>query len=819
MSPRHRFHLIANAHLDPVWLWDWREGLNEIVNSTRTLLVLMDEFPELTVVRGETLFYTFLEREVPDVFARVVELVNAGRWEPVGGTFVQADHNLPSTETLRRQFETGQSYFRSRFGRQTSVAWAPDAFGHSAGLPEVFAASGISYFAHCRPFASTFPLDQPAYWWLGQGGARILSYRSPIDWYCNERNSLPERLDQYRRASEHFQLSSTAVYIGLGNHGGGPTRRMLHELRSWMRDNPDIELVHSGLNAFFKDVEQELVTRPELKLPEYRGELGYCLRGCYASVAKFKFPYRKTEHALLRAGKIAMMASLHSERLLDTSPLDAAWKTILFNSFHDILPGSSIERAYQDQLAQIGGAADLAQRIEFAALNRLARTLDTSVPSADDDEPTLVPFLVCNPHSFQVARTIEFEVQLDWRPLVGVKPTDVLPLEVLDADGRALPFQVIACENRAMTNLVWRARLVVPLTLAASGCKILRAGFRRNARIPQRATDLRAINAFTIANEAWTLSAPVHGCALTVLLRGRNLFPSGGIEIALVDDQAGSWGEMTEASTSPAPMVLREKWVIAATQILESGPELLRLWVRFTGARSRIDLTLSLHANSNEIHISGRLFLDERSARVKLVFPGVEVADFEVPGGTCVRGQIGEVAGIGFVRAMGKGGGFVLATDALSSFRIEAGALHATVARATRYADDVPTPADEHLHLPSVDIGELRFQAIVAPPEAVAEKLSLVLQQPIVVQSVPPARSSDARQFSGMKLSAPVQILAAEPTLEGVRIIVQNNSDRQSTPDLEWNGRPILVPDLAPWQIAVWHFARLPFQALRYISP
>ena len=104
-------YLVGNAHLDPVWLWDWREGFNEAINTTRAVLALMDEFPELTVVRGESALYAFIEREAPETFARVRAHVAAERWEPVGGTFVQSDNNLPATATLLRQFEVGQTFF------------------------------------------------------------------------------------------------------------------------------------------------------------------------------------------------------------------------------------------------------------------------------------------------------------------------------------------------------------------------------------------------------------------------------------------------------------------------------------------------------------------------------------------------------------------------------------------------------------------------------------------------------------------------------------------------------------------------------------
>ena len=149
------FHLIGNAHLDPVWMWDWREGLNEGLITHRTILDLMDEDGELTFMRGEAAQYEHLERHAPDLFERICTYVKANRWDVVGGTYVQPDKNLPSTEVLLKHFMLSQEYFVSRFGKPARVAWAADSFGHSAGLPEVLVAAGMSGFAFTRPQPST----------------------------------------------------------------------------------------------------------------------------------------------------------------------------------------------------------------------------------------------------------------------------------------------------------------------------------------------------------------------------------------------------------------------------------------------------------------------------------------------------------------------------------------------------------------------------------------------------------------------------------------------------------------------------------------
>ncbi len=749
-----RFHLIANAHLDPVWLWDWREGFNEAINTTRSMLDLLDEDPDLTVVRGESALYEFVEREAPDLFARVRAAVAAGRWELVGGTYIQADHNLPATESLLRQFRVGQEYFESRFGRRTAVAWAPDAFGHSAGLPAIFAASGIRYFAHCRPFASELPLSRHTYWWESPSGERVLAYRSPVDWYCHDRDSLPGRLDAYLAAAESSGLRNIAVFYGVGNHGGGPTRRILADLRAWTAAHPEVSVEHSGLQRYFHAIEAELAADPALTLPVVRGELGHCLRGCYAATSRIKHAYRRAEHQFLRAARVRELAASAGADLApnaaETAALAEAERGLLFNAFHDILPGSSIERAYDDQLAQLGGVFHTAQRAEFAALNALARRIDTAVPApAAPDLPTAVPFLVLNPHGHAFAGPVEFEAQLDWRPIPGYRDerTALVPIEVRGPDGQPVPFQRLTAENRSMTDCVWRVRVAVPVALPARSWQVLTVGF---APQPARVTRATAVLAAPdqLANEHLRLTARIGDDHLHLTdAAGRPLLAAAGLQIKLFDDPYGSWGGMKEEPDSWHLTAVRETFRISHVTVLENGPELVRLWVRFAGARSRVDFTFTLAAGRKVLDTAVRVFIDDRSARLKLLLPGFDRATFEVPGGECLRTKPGEYPGIGYAWAetasvpteLGGLAGLGVATDAVYGFSLGDDSLGLSLARASRYADDLPTPADALPHLPASDSGEFRLGLLLTPDRAALPAHALHLQQPILVQSVPPA--------------------------------------------------------------------------------
>lgn len=145
------FHILPNAHIDPVWLWDWREGLNEGLVTVRTVLDLMDEVPDLTFVRGESSIYEHIERTDSQTFRRIERMVSAGRWDIVGGTLVQPDSNLANTEVLCREFEIGLKYFEGRFAKRPTVAWQADSFSHTPGWPNILKAFGMNAFVFTRP--------------------------------------------------------------------------------------------------------------------------------------------------------------------------------------------------------------------------------------------------------------------------------------------------------------------------------------------------------------------------------------------------------------------------------------------------------------------------------------------------------------------------------------------------------------------------------------------------------------------------------------------------------------------------------------------
>lgn len=797
-----QFHLIANSHLDPVWLWDWREGLNEALITVRAVLDLMDENKSLTYIRGESLLYRHIEETEPETFQRIVSYVKSERWDIVGGTYIQPDTNLAGVETLARQFTEGQRYFWERFGRPVTVAWQADSFGHTAGLPAIFEAAGIDSFAFTRPDKKVLPLSSPAFWWEGDSGARILAYRPMVGWYGTERDEIPRRLDGLLDAAHKGTLKNVACFYGVGNHGGGPTRRQLLEIRAWAETHPDVKVIHSGLHRFFAALRQEIKGKPTNFLPTQRGELNFCLRGCYSSMAKFKFLYRRGENLLSRTEKTdSIVAGFLG---MPGSDLTEAWRGLLLNSFHDILPGSSIERAFEDQTNWMGQVIHASQQTEFRALNRLSQLVDTQVAERPEHHPSAVAALVWNPHARPYQGHVELEACLDYRPIWKYQNrASEIPLRVMGPQGSPLPFQEIELESRVNVRVPWRKRILVPVSLSSFGWNVLELGWVEGATVPKVKYPVRSGPTW-IDNGIYRVKATAGKRGIGISHRGEALFKGEGLTAEVFEDRWGSWGGMTEETDSIHLTELREVWKIAEVTLLESGPERATLWVRLAGAKSRIDLTVSLSRERAAVDVQARVFWAEPSGRLKLKFPVGDKAEFEVPGAKVKREPNGEVPAGKWVTINSK---FGIATNALYNFDCRDGVLRATVVRGTRYATEAPLPAESEPHVPTTDLGELKFRFLMTSQIDSLPALASELEQPPIVLLVPSRKGKLPRYGSLASLKpASLQLIALKRAESGRGFVlrVQGASGKTVQAHLEWLGHSIHLGSVRSWQIRSW---------------
>ncbi|HEY1739974.1 MAG TPA: glycoside hydrolase family 38 C-terminal domain-containing protein, partial [Acidimicrobiia bacterium] len=380
----HRMIAVGHAHMDSAWLWPKRETVRKCSRTFANALELMDLDPDFRFVCSQAAQYDWIERLYPNVFAGIRERVRTGQWIPVGGMWVEADMNVPSGESIARQFVHGQRYFESRFGVRCHEVWIPDVFGYPATLPQIFAAGGCERFVTQKlSWNKQNKMPHHTFRWYGLDGTSVLTHFPPVDTYGAEIE--PRELAHAQRNFADSGWSGVSLLpFGYGDGGGGPTREMLERMRR-VADLDGLPRVELGTpNSFFDAVDADVAAAGD-RVPEWHGELYFEMhRGTFTTQANTKLGNRTCERLLREAelwwsmAATTVLAEPQSSGVdypYDT--LDAAWKEVLFQQFHDIIPGSSIAWVYEDTAETYARAVPLLEALVDDALERLADHLGT----------------------------------------------------------------------------------------------------------------------------------------------------------------------------------------------------------------------------------------------------------------------------------------------------------------------------------------------------------------------------------------------------------------------------------------------------------
>jgi alpha-mannosidase len=435
--PDHQMWLTGHAHLDMAWLWPVAETWEAAERTFRSVLDLQQAFPELIFCHSTPALYAWMETHRPELFAEIQAQVAAGRWEIVAGLWIEPELNIIAGESIVRQVLYGQRYVQQRFGQVSAIAWLPDSFGFCWQLPQILKGGGVDCFVTQKlrwNDTTQFPYD--LFQWRSPDGTEILAYHSPLIGESIQ----PTRMADYACDWEEKTGQKTALWLpGVGDHGGGPTRDMLDTYRRWQQSPLFPTLKFATVQGFLEQVTSAAPSaradQPAAKsaapidLPVWNDELYLELhRGCYTTHADQKWYNRRCEAALYQAELFSSIATLITGVPYPHDTLEQAWKQVLFNQFHDILPGSSIPQVFVDANRDWQSALDTADALIQAAIARLATEIDRGTSPTASSYPVVV-----------------FNA-LNWgrSPLVEIPlpNPDLLHWRVQDATGTELPQQI-----------------------------------------------------------------------------------------------------------------------------------------------------------------------------------------------------------------------------------------------------------------------------------------------------------------------------------------------------------------------------------------
>lgn len=372
---------IGHAHLDLAWLWPIRETIRKGARTFATALRLMERYPDYQFGASQPQLYDWMKQRYPKLYGRVKERVREGRWEPQGAMWVESDTNVPGGESLVRQLLYGKRFFREEFGQEMKTLWMPDVFGYTASLPQLLRKAGVETMMTQKLSWSAYNrFPHHTFLWEGIDGSRVLTHMPPEDTYNSP--AAPRSIAKAERAYLDKGVSDRCLMLfGIGDGGGGPGEEHLERLAR-ERNLLGLSPVEQEPSArFFERLaegkERYQTWRGELYLEKHQGTL--------TSQARNKRYNRKLEKALRELEFAAVLANMACGRAYPAEELETIWKEVLLYQFHDILPGSSIKRVYDESLARYAELLERTERLiaesyEAAAGPQAGSVLFNSLP-------------------------------------------------------------------------------------------------------------------------------------------------------------------------------------------------------------------------------------------------------------------------------------------------------------------------------------------------------------------------------------------------------------------------------------------------------
>ncbi|NLP10715.1 alpha-mannosidase [bacterium] len=712
---KFNIYAIGHAHIDPVWQWNLREGYLEVFSTFRSALDRLKEFPSVCFVAGSAQFYEWIAENAPNLFKEIKRRVREGRWILVGGWWVECDVNCPCGESLVRQGLYAQKYFLKHFNKTAKVGFSPDTFGHAWTLPQILKKQGMKAYFYMRPEVHE-KKDTPApiFRWVGPDDSCVIAV-SILESYCATDKNIEQRMHQYidRFSKTLPGLKTAAIFYGVGNHGGGPTIAAIRKIEE-MRDSNSAEIHFDSPENYIAAI------RPYAnRLPIVRDELQHHARGCYSACAAVKMWDLRSSSALMQAEKIASLASRLTDYTYPMSSLREAWKKILFNQFHDILAGTSIEEAYDDAMNDYGFALSTAQDVSMKAMHALTRLIDTEGSS----------FVAFNPCSWQVDTFIEFETE---RPNPDPDPAtpatlrnsgaDHLPedkLTLYDSENGVVPFQVLPTAAAKQENQPHRIRMLFKAQIPALGYQTYRLGY----------SEKQEPSAFKVA---WAMEQVLENDLVRIEFdrksgaissyfdkkRKCNLFAQPGAVPIVLDDWDDTWGHRIRAYDREIG-----RFTNASFKIIERGPDRARLQVSTQWGNSSIVQAFSLYRDSAELACSLTIDWHEPYRVLKISFPTMYtkgVCTYSIPYGFIQRPMNGdEEPGQRWVdvseTSAASAFGFSVINASKCGYSVKDGDIRLTVFHSTAWSHHHPEVVGEEDHCRYMEQGIHEFSYLLIP--------------------------------------------------------------------------------------------------------
>jgi alpha-mannosidase len=718
-------YLICNAHLDPVWLWEWEEGAAEALSTFRTAAQLCEEYKEFVFTHNEALLYQWIEEYEPELFVKIKELVKKKKWHVLGGWYVQPDCNMPSGESFVRQILVGKNYFKKKFGVEPKTAINFDPFGHTRGLVQILKKAGYTSYLFCRPDQNWLPLPAEDFIWVGYDGSEIVTHRA-TEHYNSPKGQAAQRIQKWMEDNPDRTIG--ILLWGIGNHGGGPSREDLKRIRKLMAKKKNWDIRHGTPEDYFSALKKQTN-----ELPRYSQDLNPWAVGCYTSMAAVKKKHRDMENLYYGTEKMVTHAALLELMPYPRERLKEALADLLFCEFHDILPGSGIPEVEEQAKQRLDHGMEILSRLRARSFFALL----AGQPRAKDGE---FPIFVYNPHPFPLKQTVVCEFQ-PHEPHFDER-SRLVP-EVWDHRGKKLHSQL---EKESSTlSVEWRKRVMFSADLKPGQMNRFACRLKSEASESEPLKKEKPLLVLRSDKAEWAIRTTT-GLIESYKVSGVDFLKPRVFQALVMEDYPDSWGMKVRSfrnyegkfSAMPEQETARFAGVdgskLKNVRIIEDGPVRTVVEALFLFNQSYICQSYMFPKKGSEFEVEVRVLWNEKDRMLKVAIPSV------FRDGNC-RGQVAygveefgpsedEMVAQKWVGVVSSDNQHALTVinDRVYGFDYKGGELRISLLRSPAYAADTGDSwslRTQERFLPRMDQGERIFRFWINGGKA-TERLTLV---------------------------------------------------------------------------------------------
>lgn len=580
-----KIYLVCNAHLDPVWLWQRAEGMAEAIATFRIGADFCEKYDNFVFDHNESVLYEWVKENEPELFERIKQLVNQGKWRIMSGWYLQPDVVMPCGESIIRQIRVGKEFFEEHFGQFPKTAIGFDAFGHSKGLVQILKKCGYENYAYLRPREK----ECGPFVWKGFDGSEINALKL-YEWYNTPKGEAVERVKSYVKDFPEREIN--CVTWGIGNHGGGPSEKDFNDINNFAKECSDFEFIHSDFDTYFNTLDKN-------GLEVVDESLTHCMVGCYTSMVRVKQGHRNLENKLSMCEKMLCQSGVEYNKEM----LKEAEKALLFSEFHDVLPGSAIKKVEDDSLNLLGFGSEIADRLISKAFFRLCAGQE----KAKTDE---IPILIYNPHPYAIEGDFEVEFQMAEQ---NHPSNGIYAVKVRNKDNEYIPSQLE--QEDSAHGMDWRKKVSFNAVLKPMGITRLDCELELKKEIDRINLYTENDNEFILKNKCTQITiSKKTGLIQGFVTDGKNMLNS--MKIKAFSDNADPWGMLYDEFSD----CIGEFELNDGVRVIESGEVRTKVQADFKWNKSYAVVTYTFSQNNRFVDVDIKMLTNDENTMFKLCF-------------------------------------------------------------------------------------------------------------------------------------------------------------------------------------------------------